>query len=231
MTSVFLSFNLKDNAEKFIAALLDHGMKTEDISVISREGGRTFTAEEVEKDAATGITTTTAEDFSKGAVIGGATGLGLGAILGLATLFVPGIGLVAGAGALATAIAATATTGAAGALVGGLAGYMRDMGVEGEVPDYFEQDYADDYIIVSVALRPDGMTSTDIANLADKYHATRSTIKTPTVAAVPVVERKVETAIIEPVPGQAVVATVVEDEPIGIETVPAVAEKEIEPTR
>ena len=231
MTSVFLSFNLKDNAEKFVAALLDHGMTTEDISVISREGGRTFTAEEVEKDAATGITTTTAEDFSKGAVIGGAAGMGLGVLAGLAILFVPGLGLVAGGGALATAIAATATTGAAGALVGGLAGYMRDMGVEGEVPDYFEQDYADDYIIVAVTPRADGLTTTEIANLADKYHATRSTIKTPTVAAVPIVERKVTTEVVEPVPGQAVVATVVEEEPVGIETVPAVAEKEIEPTR
>ena len=231
MTSVFLSFNLRENAEKFVAALLDHGMTTEDISVVARDAGQTFTAEKVEKDAATGITTTTAEDFSKGAVIGGSAGLGLGVIIGLATLFVPGVGLVAGAGALATAIAATATTGAAGALVGGIAGYMRDMGVEGEVPDEFERDYADDYVIVAVALRPDGLTSTEIANLGDKYHATRTTLKQPAVAAVPVVERKVETAVIETAPGEAVVATVVKDEPIGIETVPTVAEKELEPTR
>lgn len=231
MTSVFLSFDLKENAEKFVAALLDHGMTTADISVVAREGGRTFTAEEVERDAATGITTTTAEDFSKGAVIGGSAGLGLGVLLGLATLFVPGVGLVAGAGALATAIAATATTGAAGALVGGLAGYMRDMGVEGEVPDEFERDYADDYIIVAAALRADGLTSTEIANLADKYHATRTTLKQPAVAAVPVVERRVETAVVESTCGEPIVATVVKDEPVGIETVPTVVEKELEPTR
>ena len=231
MTSVFLSFNLKENAEKFVAALLDHGMTTEDISVVARDGGQTFTAEEVEKDAATGITTTTAEDFSKGAVIGGSAGLGLGILVGLATLFVPGVGIVAGAGALATAIAATATTGAAGALVGGIAGYMRDMGVEGEVPDEFERDYADDYVIVAVALRADGLTSTEIANLADKYHATRTTLKQPAVAAVPVVDKKVETAVIETAPGEAVVATVVKDVPVGVETVPTVVEKELEPTR
>lgn len=231
MTSVFLSFNLKENAEKFVAALLDHGMKTEDISVVAREAGQTFTAEQVEKDASTGISTTTAADFSKGAVIGGTAGIGLGVILGLATLFVPGVGIVAGAGALATAIAATATTGAAGALVGGIAGYMRDMGVEGEVPDEFERDYADDYVIVAVALRADGLASTEIANLADKYHATRTTLTQPAVAAVPVVERKVETHVVETSPGQAVVATVVKDEPVGIETVPTVSEKELEPTR
>src|SRR6186997_2639537 len=85
MTSVFLSFNLKENAEKFVGALLDHGMKAEDISVIAREAGQNFSAQEVEKDAETGITTTTAADFSKGAVIGGTAGLGLGVILGLAT--------------------------------------------------------------------------------------------------------------------------------------------------
>lgn len=231
MTSVFLSFNLKENAEKFVAALLDHGMKTEDISVVAREAGHTFTAEQVEKDASTGISTTTAADFSKGAVIGGTAGVGVGVLLGLATLFVPGVGIVAGAGALATAIAATATTGAAGALVGGIAGYMRDMGVEGEVPDEFERDYADDYIIVAVALRADGLASTEIANLADKYHATRTTLTQPAMEAVPVVERKVETHVVETSPGQAVVATVVKDEPIGIETVPTVAEKELEPTR
>jgi hypothetical protein len=231
MSTSFLSFNLRDNAEKFIGALLDHGAKPEDISVIARESGYELDASEVERAAASGITTTTAADFTKGAVIGGTAGLGLGIAAGLAALFIPGIGLVAGGGALASALAGAATATASGALAGGIAGYMRDMGIEGETPDYFEQDFADDYIIVAVQIRPDGLPLQDIVNLADKYHATRSTLQREAIAAVPVVEQRVAAVVTEPQPGIAAVETVVVEEPVCVQNVPAVVEQDVEPTR
>lgn len=81
-----------------------------------------------------GISTTTPEDAGSGAVKGAGIGLGLGAVAAIASLLVPGIGLVTGAGALATALGGAALTAGAGAIAGGVTGYLKDQGVPVKPP-------------------------------------------------------------------------------------------------
>jgi hypothetical protein len=223
MTTTFFSFNNKDNADKFIGALLDHGATPADISVIARDSGAVQSAAELQKHAETGITTTTSTDFMKGAAAGTGVGLGIGVAAGLAALVIPGFGLVLGGGALATAIAGAAAATAGLALAGGFAGFMRDLGIEGEVPDEFERDYTADHVIVSVSSHADGIGLDNLEGLAEKYHATRTTLNRQVIAAVPVDTEVVKRPAFDMSSGQEVETTVEIRHPIGagaVETVP-----------
>lgn len=81
-------------------------------------------------DAKSGISTTTPADAGVGAAKGAVVGLGVGTIAALASLLIPGIGLVVGGGALAIAIAGAAGATGAGAVAGAVTGYLKDQGVE-----------------------------------------------------------------------------------------------------
>ena len=96
-------------------------------------------ANHVEGVAKSGVTTTTAGDAGKGAAEGAGIGLGLGVLAALASVFVPGFGLVLGGGALASAIGVAAATTVGGAIAGGVAGYLIELGV----PDEAARTYAD----------------------------------------------------------------------------------------
>jgi len=76
-----------------------------------------------------GLTTTTPQDAAAGAAVGTGVGLVTGLLAAAAALTIPGVGLVLAGGALAAALGATAATAAAGAAVGGVTGYLRDMGM------------------------------------------------------------------------------------------------------
>ncbi len=85
-----------------------------------------------------GISTTTPQDAGEGAVKGTGIGLGLGILAGLASLLVPGVGLVVGGGALATALGGTALAAGAGAVAGGVTGYLKEQGVPGEAVQRYQ---------------------------------------------------------------------------------------------
>jgi|GEM_PF-1436704 len=87
------------------------------------------TPDNVETVGKQGITTTTPEDAAAGAAVGTGVGLVTGLLAAAAALMVPGVGLILGGGALAAAIGAAVATTAAGAAVGGVTGYLRDMGM------------------------------------------------------------------------------------------------------
>jgi len=119
--SIYATFVDPKMAEKAVGAVLDHGVKAEDISIVFPEGygvQPNGSAGEIERTAEQGITTTTAGDAVSGAAQGAGLGLAAGALAALASIFVPGIGLVVGGGALAIAIAGAAGTTAAGAIAG-----------------------------------------------------------------------------------------------------------------
>ena len=79
-------------------------------------------------------------------------GAGIGAILGVAALAIPGVGPLAAAGAIASsAIPGAAAIGAgAGAVAGGLTGLLRDHGVSDDDASYYEGRINDGGIFVSV---------------------------------------------------------------------------------
>lgn len=130
--TLYVAFADRGRAEKAAGALLDHGVRKEDVSIVIDHAGdddlnRDPTA--LDRAAKEGISTTTGADAGAGAATGAGYGLGAGVIAGLAALFVPGVGLVYGGGALATAIAAAAGATVAGAVAGGVTGYLKDQGV------------------------------------------------------------------------------------------------------
>jgi hypothetical protein len=139
----YFAFQDGAQAEKAAGALLDHGTRQEDLSILVDQAGtgQLDEAADIERSAKVGISTTTAEDAGVGAAVGVGVGLGAGVLAGIASLFVPGVGLVYGTGALATAIAGAAATTAAGAVVGGVTGYLKDQGI----PDHSVQRYANYY--------------------------------------------------------------------------------------
>jgi hypothetical protein len=112
----------------------DYANRDSNTTVIDHTTGQ---GDRTELAAKQGFSTTTPGDAAAGAAKGAGIGLGVGILAALASLAVPGFGLVAGGGALATAIAGAAGATAAGAVAGGVHGYLKDQGV----PDHVAMDY------------------------------------------------------------------------------------------
>ena len=116
-----------------------------------------------------GITTTTPEDAAAGAAIGSGVGLVAGLLAAAAALTIPGFGLVLGGGVLAAAFGATAATAAAGAAVGGVTGYLRDMGMSEHAATSVHDRLAEgDYLLTATV---DPVRYDEIKMLLQKYNA------------------------------------------------------------
>lgn len=127
------------------------------------------TAQNVEAVGKEGITTTTPEDAAAGAAVGAGVGLVAGLLAAAAVVIVPGVGLFLAGGVLASALGLAAGTTVAGAAVGGVVGYLRDMGM----PEQAASRYADriaegDYLLTAVI---DSEQYDEVKNLLLKYNA------------------------------------------------------------
>lgn len=193
--TIHASYSDPDNAARAVAALMDHGVPHDDISVYLKdrpqhwdESGKT--GKDIVDTAEGGITTTTVHDAAAGSVKGAGIGLGVGILAGLAAIMIPGAGLVIGGGALATAAAGAAATTAAGALAGGVYGFLADQGVDKDAVTRISTTVAEGGALVSVATPADGSTKPTyetIEAILAKYEAREVIMPT----GVPVIERTV----------------------------------------
>lgn len=183
--TVYASFVSIEDAERATGALLDHGLKPSDVTLVvhDRFASRLSSYRDLNmkepidgevtpnlSEAKHGITTTTAEDATVGAVAGAGVGLGVGILAGLVAIFVPGIGPVVGGGALAIAAAGAAATTGAGAIAGGVMGFLKDMGVPDEMVTHYYETYQTGGAILAIDL--DGALSrTEVDNVLHKYNA------------------------------------------------------------
>lgn len=168
MAHLYASFSDYKNAERAVGALLDHGINNEDVSLIARnQDGKNH-----ESHAEHGITTTTGADAAAGAAKGAGVGLAVGALGVLASLLIPGFGLVTGGGALATALGAAAGTTAAGAVSGGVAGALQDQGVDTEVARNYEAELERGGAVVQVSVPSGKLTQVEAEQILAKYSAT-----------------------------------------------------------
>jgi len=126
---------------------------------------------QLEDEAKHGISTTTPEDAEVGALKGGAWGAGLGAAAILATMFVPGIGVVLGGGALASAIGAFLASAGAGAVVGGVTGYLKDQGVESKVAEIYNNAVIAGGAVLALTLPSGEVDEAAAWTILDKYAA------------------------------------------------------------
>lgn len=118
-----------------------------------------------------GISTTTPGDAGAGAAKGAGIGLGVGVIAGLASLLVPGVGLIVGGGALAAAVGAAAATTAAGAVAGGVTGYLKDQGVPDDVVSRYDGNVQNGGALLSVHVPSGDVDRGSAENVLSKYGA------------------------------------------------------------
>ena len=168
LTGLFAS---RDDAERAAAALMDHGVDRDEISIVTR--GEEITRPDDKKpttEPREGITTTTATDAGVGAAAGAGVGVAIGLLAGAAALFVPGFGLVMAAGPLAWALGGAAGTAAAGAVAGGVFGGLRDMGADEQAVHDYEEGLRQGATFLSA--RSDELSSVDMRQIFAKYNAT-----------------------------------------------------------
>lgn len=188
-------------AEKAAGALMDHGVKSDDISIVSKTAedeederdianasGEGYSAsnsqsdlrdhstdadhsDKTEHQAKSGLSTTTPGDAAAGAAKGAGIGLGVGIAAALAAIFIPGFGLVVGGGALATAIAAGAGTTAAGAVAGGVHGYLKDQGVPDQPAGNYAEGYKNGSAILAVHVPSNNVDRLSTEQILSKYQA------------------------------------------------------------
>ncbi len=118
-----------------------------------------------------GITTTTAADAGAGAIKGAGIGAGVGVIAAIASLLVPGIGLVVGGGALAIALGGLAATAGAGAAAGAVYGYLKDQGVEEHLAKQYSDTLGNGGALLAVQYPSGNVDEPEIRMVLDKYGA------------------------------------------------------------
>ncbi|HEY0866303.1 MAG TPA: hypothetical protein VGE01_02935 [Fimbriimonas sp.] len=129
-------------------------------------------ADHTEDQAKHGISTTTGADAGAGAIKGTAVGIGVGALAALASLFVPGVGLVLGGGALAAALGGVAASAGAGAAAGAVTGYLKDQGVDEHIASDYDAAVRNGGALLAVNAPSGDCDEMRIREILDKYGAT-----------------------------------------------------------
>ena len=173
MKTLISSFSDVERAADAMAALMDHGVAAESMDLVADSSYGEMLIKRKQNshvDKATdGITTTTGADALEGAKTGGRIGIAAGVLAGVASLIIPGFGIVVGGGALATAIAAAVGTGAAGAAAGGITGFLKDMGADEKVAVDMESAIKNGGGVLSVTVSQSGASG--VGEILAKYRA------------------------------------------------------------
>ena len=151
-------YDTESTAKSAIAKLRAAGVDEGDISMIARHDGDT-----VVKDGAGDETHEAAKD-----VVGkAALGAGVGTILGVSALAIPGVGPFIAAGAIAqAAVGGAAVTGAAaGAVAGGIAGALQNHGVDKADADYYERELKTGRVLVLIEVDESDANSATYQNI------------------------------------------------------------------
>jgi len=160
-------FDSQSEAERAVSELRSAGLSDSAISVIAQHDGKNTT------------TDGGGEEATKDVIGKTAAGAGVGTLLGIAALAIPGVGPLVAAGAIASAaIPGAALTGAAiGAAAGGLGGLLTDHGVSKEDATYYEGRINDGGVFVSVDTSNADLTSdqaTDVLHRSGGHSSARA---------------------------------------------------------
>ena len=135
MTKITAIFTSHDDAIEAARQVKDDGLRTSDISIMTNE------------HASDGMTN---DQVSRGTISGGVLGGTAGLLLGLGTIAVPGLGMVAAAGPIAGLIG--------GALTGGIVGALVDLGIPQEKSREYEADIRDGNTLWSMDVEDSSVT-------------------------------------------------------------------------
>lgn len=161
-------FDNRDFAEKAAREIKERGLKSEDISIVARQGDNNNNNDNDEgtmgvqmKSDRHGVNDNISDGVVTGGVLGGLAGL----LIGAGSMVVPGLGIIAAAGPITGLLS--------GAVTGGIVGGLVDLGIPENRSRQYETDIkagkilfsmrADDDKIDSIAsiLRNNGAASVD----------------------------------------------------------------------
>jgi hypothetical protein len=173
-------FDGRAEAERAAAELRSAGVPDSALSVIARHDAGVGDVGDF-GDAETHDVDDKGEGLLKGAVAGG----GIGALLGIAALAIPGVGPLAAAGAIASsAIPGAAAIGAgAGAVAGGLAGLLSEHGVSDDDASYYEERIHAGGVFLSVDASEAGLSAEQLRDILDRNGGRTSATATTDAAA------------------------------------------------
>ena len=148
-------FNSRQNAEIAAAKVKEQGLRTDDISIVSKQGDEgdpaktatgavpsaTGTADAAAAGMRTGDTQIN-DNISDGVVSGSVLGGIAGLVIGAGSLIVPGLGIIAAAGPIAGLIS--------GAVTGGIVGGLVDLGIPENKSRQYESDIKHGKILFSM---------------------------------------------------------------------------------
>ena len=173
-TTLHATFNDPESGARAVGALIDHGVDPTDVSVFVKDvppewGGPDTDSADLQRQARDGITLTTTQDAVEGGARGAGIGLGIGALAALASVTIPGAGIVIGGGALTMALGGAVAATAAGAVAGAAVGYLKDQGVDEHTARRFTDHVVSGGALVSVSVPSNGVSSEKAEALLAKY--------------------------------------------------------------
>lgn len=125
VAAIFDNYSYAENAARQIK---DRGLRTEDISLIAKQG-----EENNERTTATmGTNRKTNDNISDGVISGGVLGGLAGLLIGAGSMIIPGLGIVAAAGPITGLLTGTVT--------GGIVGGLVDLGIPEKRSQQYETD-------------------------------------------------------------------------------------------
>lgn len=158
-TLVSAVFDTHVEAERAVSELRSAGLNDSAVSIIAQHDGKNTTTDGAGADAATDVIGKTA------------LGAGVGTLLGIAALAIPGVGPLVAAGAIASAaVPGAALTGAAvGAALGGVTGLLTDHGVSKDDAAYYEGRINEGGVFVSVDTSTAGVSSDQASEILYRH--------------------------------------------------------------
>ncbi|AZI44012.1 hypothetical protein EHF33_13885 [Deinococcus psychrotolerans] len=140
MTRITAAFSTEQQAQSAVDDLRTHGFTDAHLSILRSHGGH--------------LEGKPPGDVTEGTTKGAVAGAGVGVLVGLAALAIPGVGPLIGAGALVSALgtagASAAVGAAAGTALGGLSGALADAGYSADDAHYYGEAVGRGDILVAV---------------------------------------------------------------------------------
>jgi hypothetical protein len=169
MKNVLGIFKNIESTNVALASLEMRGYSKDDISVVATKEALGSQELQFENNMLKGVTDT--------AMAGGLLGGFLGLLIGVGALTIPGLGLLFVTGPIATALGITGVAGAAvsgaltGSMVGGIAGALKELGVDESLALEYEQDVKGGNIILGVETEDEDVS--DVMKILTTSGATR----------------------------------------------------------
>jgi uncharacterized membrane protein len=164
---VVATFNTYLDAERAARSIKEKGLRTDDISIVTKQGKTTDQTDEVTGNDSMTMGTMKNDNVSDGILTGGVLGGLAGLLLGAGSMIIPGIGAIAAAGPITGLLS--------GAVTGGIVGGLVDLGIPEEEGRAYEEQIKRGKVLFSMKTENENVASvttvlkTNAATSVDTY--------------------------------------------------------------